>query len=264
MSDSPRSESPAPEPAPADVAAALIELANATVASDDTVGLFTLLSNRAVELLDIDAAGVLLVGPTGNLMAIGSSNHSAHLLDLFQIQTEQGPCMQCCLTGEPVVDTDLDNDGPWPLFAQTAREWGYQAVYALPLTARGQALGALNLFTTTPLSTGAIALGQALADIATLGLIQADPGHDAEVVARALHRAMESRIAVEQAKGVLAVRFGEDADAAFNRMLAAANATGVTVGSLAASVVNRTTDTAADQALSTYQSDSTTTPRQKA
>lgn len=246
------------------MAAALIELATATVTTDDTVGLFTMLSNRAVQLLGIDAAGVLLVSPTGNLTAIGSSNHTAHLLDLFQIQTEQGPCLQCCLTGEPVVDTDLGDDGPWPLFAQTAREWGYRSVYALPLAARGQPLGALNLFTTTPLSISAMGLGQALADIATLGLIQADPGHDAEVVARALHRAMESRITVEQAKGVLAVRFDEDADASFHRILAAAAATGSTVGSLAASVVNRTTGVAADQALSAFQSDSTSTPRQKA
>jgi hypothetical protein len=263
VSDSPRPEPPVPEPTAAEVAAALVELANASVSNDDIVGLFTLLSTRAVEVLNIAAAGVLLVTPDGTLMAIGSSNHSAHLLDLFQIQIEQGPCLTCCKTGEQVVDTDLADDGPWPLFARAARNWGFGAVYALPLASRGVTMGAVNLFATTALSEANIDLGQALADIATLSLIQASPLRDAEVVARSLHDAMESRIALEQAKGMLAVRFSEDADAAFSRILGASESTGMPLGALAASVVNRTTDAATDAAL-THPQPSTTTPRQKA
>ncbi len=246
-----------------DVATALIEFASASLTSNDTVNLFTLLATRAVDVLNIDAAGILLVNPTGTLMAIGSSNHSAHLLDLFQIQADQGPCYECCITGEPVVDTELADDGPWPLLAQAARDWGYTAVYALPLASRGVNLGAVNLFATTPLTDTELVLARALADIATLGLIRADPTYDADVMARALHLAMESRIALEQAKGMLAVRFGEDADTAFNRITRAAVDTGMPLGILASSVVNRDTDAATDAALSQPQP-STTTPRQKA
>jgi hypothetical protein len=245
------------------MAAVLIELAAASITSSDTVGLFTTLSNRVVGVLDIDAAGILLMTPTGMLMSIGSSNHSAHLLDLFQIQAEQGPCLECCRTGERVSDTTLSDDGPWPLFARAATDWGYRAVYALPLVSRGVSLGALNLFTSTPLTERELTLGQALADIATLGLIQADPGVDSEILARSLHRAMESKIAVEQAKGVLAVRFTENADAAFNRLAHASAVTNTALGTVAASVVNRTTDAAIDAALAEFQG-STTTPRQKA
>jgi hypothetical protein len=260
--DSPR-PTPADETSPAEMAAVLMEFATATITSTDTVGLFTTLSTRVVDVLNVDAAGILLVNPTGMLMSIGSSNHSAHLLDLFQIQAEQGPCLECIRTGEPVSDTDLSDDGPWPLFARAATDWGYRAVYALPLVSRGVSLGALNLFSSTSLTERELTLGQALADIATLGLIQADPGSDAEVLARTLHRAMESRIAVEQAKGVLAVRFSENADAAFDRLAHAAAVTDTALGALATSVVNRTTDAATDAALAEVQ-DSTTTPRQKA
>jgi hypothetical protein len=263
VSDSPRPEHPGTEPSPTDVAATLIEFANASVSTDDVVGLFTLLSTRTVEVLNIAAAGVLLVTPDGTPMAIGSSSHSAHLLDLFQIQSEQGPCLTCCRTGEQVADADLANDGPWPLFARAARDWGYRAVYALPLASRGVTMGAVNLFATTALSEANIDLAQALADIATLSLIQASPLRDAEVVARSLHDAMESRIALEQAKGMLAVRFSEDADAAFSRILSASEVTGMPLGTLAASVVTRTTDAATDAALMQPQP-STTTPRQKA
>lgn len=264
MSDSPKPTSTDQKQASMDVAAALIELARATVANDDTVGLFALLAHRTVQVLNIEAAGVLLVNPTGTLTAIGSSNHSAHLLDLFQIQTDQGPCLECSMTGEQVVDVDLSDDGPWPLFARAAHDWGYTAAYALPLASRGITLGALNLFTTTPLSARELTLGQALADMATLGIIRADPNNDTDVITRALLLAMESRITVEQAKGMLAVRFNEDADAAFNRIQGAADATGMPLALLAASVVQRTTDPAVDQALVGFQGDSTTTPRQKA
>jgi hypothetical protein len=263
VSDSPRPEAVDHSAAPRDAAAVLIELANASVTTTDLLGLFTLLANRAVEVLNVEAAGVLVVNPTGALMPIGSSNHRAHLLDLFQIQAEQGPCLECCRSGERVIVTDLADDSQWPLFAQTAREWGYQSVYAMPLASRGMTLGALNLFSSEPLADVDLALAQALADMATLGLIRADPGNDAEVMAMALHQAMESRIAVEQAKGILAVRFGEDADGAFRRLARAAETTGMSLGGVAALVVNRTTTIAVNAALAEGQA-STTTPRQKA
>ena len=235
-----------PEAGP--LAETFVELARAVTEGADTVEVFSMLSERCVRLLPVDACGILVVDNGGDLQVIGSSNSSVHLLDLFQLQNEEGPCVECCRTGEAIVDTTLDTtldttgtDGTsrWPRFAEMTRAQGFRSVYALPLATRGVVVGALNLFSTTEVGSDQLVVAQALADAATIALLQADPLLDAVTVARQLHLAVEARNTVEQAKGVVAERFGIDFDAAMQRLRDVARQLDVRLIEVAGSVVER-------------------------
>ena len=221
------------------LAAAFVDLARSVNDGKDMVEVFSMLAERCVTVLSVAACGILVIDPVGELEVIGSSNHSAHLLDLFQVQNVEGPCLQCCHTGEAVIDTELSESGPWPGFAAAARSQGYLAVYAVPLAARGVVVGALNLFAHTPIQEDEIAVAQALADAATIALLQADPREDALVVMRRLHMVVEERNTIEQAKGVLSQRFSIDAEEAFVQLRRAGERTGTRLVDVAMSVVTR-------------------------
>jgi len=221
------------------LAAAFVDLARSVKEGKDMVEVFSMLAERCVTVLSVAACGILVIDPMGELEVIGSSNHSAHLLDLFQVQNVEGPCLQCCRTGEAVIDTELSETGPWPGFSLAAREQGYLAVYAVPLAAQGVVVGALNLFAQESIRNEEIAVAQALADAATIALLQADPREDALVVTRRLHMVVEERNTIEQAKGVLAQRFSIDADEAFVQLRRAGERTGTRLIDVAMSVVTR-------------------------
>lgn len=240
------SESIAELPDAALLAGAFVDLARLVNEGRDMVEVFSMLAERCVAVLSVSACGILIVDSSGELEVIGSSNHSAHQLDLFQVQNVEGPCLQCCRTGDAVLDAELSETGPWPGFARAARKQGFAAVYAVPLSARGVVVGALNLFATLPLRDEEIAVAQALADAATIALLQADPHEDAVVVTRRLHVIVEERNTIEQAKGVLAQRFNIDAEAAFLQLRLAGERTGTRLIDVATSVVNR--DTSYDSA----------------
>jgi GAF domain-containing protein len=221
------------------LAAAFVDLARSVNDGKDMVEVFSMLAERCVTVLSVAACGILVIDPMGELEVIGSSNHSAHLLDLFQVQNVEGPCLQSCRTGEAVIDTELSATGPWPGFSTAAREQGYLAVYAVPLAARGVVVGALNLFAHEPIRDDEIVVAQALADAATIALLQADPHEDAVVVTRRLHMVVEERNTIEQAKGVLSQRFSIDAEEAFVQLRRAGERTGTRLVDVAMSVVTR-------------------------
>ncbi len=221
------------------LAAAFVDLARSVNDGKDMVEVFSMLAERCVTVLSVEACGILVIDPLGELEVIGSSNHSAHLLDLFQVQNVEGPCLQCCNTGEAVIDTELSATGPWPGFAAEAREQGYLAVDAVPLAARGVVVGALNLFAHEPIRDDEISVAQALADAATIALLHADPHEDAVVVTRRLHMVVEERNTIEQAKGVLSQRFSIDAEEAFVQLRRAGERTGTRLVDVAMSVVTR-------------------------
>ncbi|MFZ4670154.1 MAG: GAF and ANTAR domain-containing protein [Microthrixaceae bacterium] len=232
------------------LAETFVELARSVTEGADTVEVFSMLSERCVRLLPVDACGILIVDNSGDLQVIGSSNSSVHLLDLFQLQNEEGPCVECCRTGEAVADTTLDDaalneSGRWPTFAAMTRAQGFRAVYALPLSSRGAVIGALNLFSTSLVGDDQLVVAQALADAATIALLQADPLLDAVTVARQLHLAVEARNTVEQAKGVLAERFDIDFDAAMHRLREVAHELDLRLIEVARTVVERDTDSPA-------------------
>jgi GAF domain-containing protein len=199
---------------------AFVELADTMVADFDVIDFLHLLTQRSVQLLDASAAGVLLADPRGELRLVAASTEAVRVLELFQLQNDQGPCLDCFRTGQPVAAADLSAGQNWPQFAAAAREAGFAAVQALPMRLRKQVIGALNLFRATPgaLSHEDLRVGQALADVATIGLLQERSMRRSEVLHEQLQGALNSRVAIEQAKGKLAERLGLDMDQAFTML----------------------------------------------
>jgi len=195
-----------------------VEVADTLVDDFDVIDLLLTLAGRCVRLLDVDAAGIMLIDQRGHLHAAAASTESARLVELFELQSDAGPCVDCCRTGIPVVNADLEaNAERWPRFAEAARESGFVAVHALPLRLRHTVIGALNLFSagSRELTEDDVRVGQGLADVATIGILAQRSLHQAELLAEQLQSALNSRIVIEQAKGVLAERRQISVDEAF-------------------------------------------------
>jgi GAF domain-containing protein len=205
------------------IVSTLVELADNLVDSFDIINLLTTLSDRCVEALEVDAAGVLLASPGGELQLVASSSESMRVLELFQIQTNEGPCVDCYRSGAPVVNVALSEANErWPLVAPRAIEHGFHSVHSLPLRLRGQAIGALNLFRTSqgPMEDDNIAAAQGLADVATIAILQYRAMLDATTLNKQLDHALTSRIVIEQAKGIIAEATHCRMDQAFGRLRA--------------------------------------------
>ena len=195
-----------------------VDLADTMVAEFDVIDFLHLLTDRTVRLLGASAAGVVLADPRGELRVAAASSEEAGLVELFQLQNDQGPCLDCFRTGRPVTANDLTGpDQRWPRFAQAATEAGFRTVEAVPMRLRDQVIGALNLFGTgaSPMDPSELRIGQALADVATIGLLQERNVRRAETVAEQLQAALNSRVVIEQAKGRLAERLQLDMEQAF-------------------------------------------------
>ncbi|MEO5901135.1 MAG: GAF and ANTAR domain-containing protein [Ilumatobacteraceae bacterium] len=199
----------------------LVGLADNLVDDFDIVELLTLLSYRCVEALDVTAAGIMLASPTGELRVIASSSETMRILELFEQQTAEGPCQDCYRTGELVVDVSLtETTTRWPRFTPRATHAGFQFVSALPMHLRDQTLGALNLFRAadTPLLAADVRAAQALADVATIAILQHRVASATHVVNDQLQGALNSRLVIEQAKGMLSERGGVTLDDAFGQL----------------------------------------------
>ncbi|HEY3956279.1 MAG TPA: GAF domain-containing protein, partial [Streptosporangiaceae bacterium] len=157
------------------LAATFVELADTLVADFDVVDFLHGLADRCVRLLGVDAAGLMLADQRGSLRVIASSSEQARLVELFQLQYDEGPCLECFHTGLPVSEADVAAAGQrWPAFAPAAAEAGFAAVQAVPMRLREEVIGAMNLFMVAPggLDETGLRVGQALADVATIGLLQ--------------------------------------------------------------------------------------------
>jgi transcriptional regulator with GAF, ATPase, and Fis domain len=225
------------------LAEAFVSLADTLVADYDVIELLDRLSTDCVALLPIDAAGLLLSDQRGALRMLSSSTEQAHLMELFQVQMSDGPCLDCFHTGHQVTATDLSHDGRWPRFTVRARQTGYRAVHALPLRLRSVTIGALNLFGSRPggLSAEDLRIGQALADVATIGILQERAIRRREVLAEQLQAALNSRLVIEQAKGVLAECGHLDVAQAFTLLRSHARANHQRLSDLARDVISGTT-----------------------
>lgn len=205
-------------PTEAILARTLVELADTLVADFDIVELLTRLTDRSVEVLDVAAAGLMLVSLDGDLRVMASSSQATRVLELFELQSEEGPSLDCYRTGQPVVNHDLDTvDGRWPRFAAEALAAGFHSVHALPMRLRGAVIGALSLFHSEPgeMAQADVDAGQALADIATIAVLQHRAALEAQILNEQLNHALNSRIVIEQAKGIVAERERLDMDQAF-------------------------------------------------
>jgi len=195
-----------------------VELADTLVEGYDVIEFLHSLAERCVSLLGVTEAGVVLVDVAGNLRALASSSERMRLLELLELQQQDGPCLDCWRDGGPVRADDLAvPGGRWPRFAPAALGGGFRSVYALPLRLRSERIGALNLFAdrTGALSQDDEALGQAMADVATIGILHERSVRERDTVTVQLQAALDSRVAVEQAKGMVAEQAGVDMDEAF-------------------------------------------------
>ena len=207
----------------ADAMRSLAEMADTLVDDYDVVDLLTGLADRCVSLLGVTAAGVMLASPAGSLGLVASSSETMSLLELFELQAQEGPCLDAFRTGERVEHQDLEAEsGRWPSFSAAALREGFQSVSALPLRFRDVTLGALNLFSVTQvrMSEADVTVARAFTGLATLSIVQHRASIEAQRVNEQLSAALTSRVVIEQAEGVLAGRAGVDSAEAFSRLRA--------------------------------------------
>ncbi len=224
------------------LAQTLVELADSLVDDFDVVELLTLLTDRCVEVVGASAAGILLMSADGELGVMASSNEATRILELFELQCQEGPCYDCYRTGALIVASDLTGaDGRWPHFAAESLAAGFRSVHAVPMRLRGTTIGALNVFRqeTGALDEADAQAAQALADVATIAILQNRALLAAQVVNEELQNALHSRIVIEQAKGVVAERAGIDVEKAFTLLRAYARNHGRRLADVAHDVIDR-------------------------
>ena len=205
------------------VVRSLVEMADTLVDDYDVVDLLTGLTDRCVSLLGVSAAGVMLASPEGGLGLAASSSEAMRLLELFELQEREGPCLDAFRTGERVEQEHLEaGSGRWPSFSAAALAAGFRSALALPLQLREVTLGALNLLSVTraPMDEADVIVARAFADLAALSISQHRVTADAKRLNEQLSEALTSRVVIEQAKGVLSERAGIDLAEAFSRMRA--------------------------------------------
>jgi GAF domain-containing protein len=201
-----------------DLLAAFVEFADTFVDDYDVVEFLHRLAERCVGLIDVAEAGIMLADRDDTLHYIASSSERMHLIELFELQHDEGPCLDAYRTGVAIHTTLADDADPrWPRFAPHARDGGFQSVSAIPMRLRTEVIGALNLFSMTPepLTSEDQQVAQALADIATIGILQERALTDGHIVLTQLEGALESRIVIEQAKGIVAEHNHVSVDDAF-------------------------------------------------
>lgn len=184
---------------------AVVSLVNSLLDDFDTVDLLTELTEQCTALLDVASAGLLLVGPDRNLHLMTATSSRTRGLELFQLQTQEGPCLECYRTGAPVSVADLEAAvDRWPRFAPAAVEAGFASVHAVPMSAAGTVIGALGLFGTSvgALDPSDLTVGQTLAHVATVAILQ-DHAPTPDTVLPRLSQALTRQVVVEQAKGVV-------------------------------------------------------------
>jgi len=230
-----------PAVAPERLADVFVEVADTLVDDFDLIEFLELVTTRGAELVGAGAAGLLLADHNGQLQFMAGTDEVTRLLELFQVQAREGPCLDCFTSGSPVVNADLSDTGEqWPLFAPRAVDVGFRSVHAIPLRLRGTVIGALNLFSADVgrLRSEDVHVVQALADVATIGLLQERAIHRGEVLAEQLQRALNSRVVIEQAKGAIAQLHGMSVDEAFALLRGYARSRQLRLGDVAQSVVS--------------------------
>lgn len=203
------------------LAQVFVDVADTLVDDFDLIEFLQMVSTRTSLLVDARAAGLLLADERGHLQLMAASDERAEMIELFQVQSEEGPCQDCFREGVPVVNADLRQAAErWPRFTRHALAAGYRSVHAFPLRLRRDVIGALNLFghEAGQMSPEDVSVVQALADIATIGLLQERAIRKGEALTEQLQSALNSRIVIEQAKGALAQIHGGSPDDAFERL----------------------------------------------
>jgi GAF domain-containing protein len=204
---------------PERLAKVFVEIADTLVDEFDLIDFLHMLTVRVADLVGASAVGLLLADDRGRLRFVAASDERAKIVEMFQIQTSEGPCLETYRSGKPIVNLDLtDPDARWPRFAERALEVGFRAVHAFPLRLRSQVIGAMNVFGNDVgggFDAGDTDVVQALADVAAIGLLQERTISRGEALTDQLQSALNSRIVIEQAKGAIAQTRRVSVDAAF-------------------------------------------------
>jgi GAF domain-containing protein len=223
------------------LAKVFVEVADTLIDEFDLIDFMHMLAERTADLVGASAVGLLLADQRGRLEFLAASDEDTKLLELFQVQNDEGPCLDAFRTGTPVINADLADAGArWPRFAPRATAAGFRSVHAFPLRLRSEVIGALNLFGSQPgrtLPDEDVPIVQALADIAAIGLLQERAVRRGELLTEQLQGALNSRITIEQAKGAVAQAQGVTVDEAFTRIRNHARRTNQRIGDLAHAIL---------------------------
>lgn len=220
--------------------AALVELADTAAAGYDVVDLATDLVTTCVDLLGVDDAGIMLDDQRGSLQVLASTSEETHLLELLELSDNQGPCLAAFRTGEMVSLIDMrPRTKLWPAFTAEALRQGIRTTYAMPIRLRSRAIGALNLFQRSPAALDAVSLqiAHVLSNMTAIGIINHWTMRQQEVLNEQLKAALQSRIIVEQAKGIIAERSNVDMPQAFNILRATARSSRQPISQVAQAIV---------------------------
>jgi hypothetical protein len=219
-----------------------VSLTDTLVGDYDVVDLLQTLVERSVELFDAAAGGILLANRRTELEVIATTSEESEFISLLQLQAAEGPCIDSFTTGQLVsADSPSEMQRRWPRFAETAADSGYLSVHSIPLRLRDETLGSMNLFRAGdgPLNTVDAIAARALTDVATISILQQRTTDHALVTQGQLQRALDSRVAIEQAKGYVAQSLDIDMDAAFRRIRAHARGNNLTLAEVAHAVITQ-------------------------
>ncbi|MGW1490449.1 ANTAR domain-containing protein [Streptomyces sp. NPDC002402] len=230
------------------VSAVFVQVADSLIDDFDLIEFLEQLCAHCVTLLDVSAAGILLANEKDAMQTIAASDEATHLLELFALQHNQGPCLECYRSGTARTNIDLNSPtatSAWPAFAARARRSGLRTSHVFPLRLRNRAVGAMNVFHTSlqPLSPQDASLAQALADVATIALLQQRDLDQEQAEKAQLQRALTTRILIEQAKGILAERWNTNPDIAFATLRTYARAHQLRISDCARQIIDQTLDT---------------------
>lgn len=229
----------------AQIAATLIGLADTLVADYDVVDFLHDLVQQTAHIIDAADVGILVPDASGRIGTIAATSERSHLVSLLQLRADEGPCVDAYVTGSIVaVESIASTYARWPAFATSAAAADYQAMYAIPMRLRGETIGSLNLFTDRPgpMDPRDTVVAKAFADVATIGILQERAIRAADLAQDQLQHALDSRVLIEQAKGVLAHAEGTDMDSAFTMLRERSRRSGRRLTVVAQEVIATTTD----------------------
>jgi transcriptional regulator with GAF, ATPase, and Fis domain len=219
-----------------------VAVADTLTTDFDIVDLLHTLVVQCTEIVATTAGGLMLVDGDGTLQLMTSTSEAADLVELMQLAASEGPCIDCFTTGQAVSVPNIEHEtSRWPAFRKAALEGGFHSAHATPLKLRGTVIGTMNLFgvNATALSERDAAVAQALADVATIGILQERLVREGNILAEQLHAALDSRIVIEQAKGMIAHSLSVDMDEAFGVLRTHARNNNLTIRDVADSISNR-------------------------
>ncbi|HSV39820.1 MAG TPA: GAF and ANTAR domain-containing protein [Nocardioidaceae bacterium] len=217
-----------------------VHLADTLTTEFEAIDLMQTLAETSRDVLPVEATGIALSDPRGRLRVLATTHPAAELLELFEIQNSEGPCYDCFQSATPIVNLSVEESWQrWPQFMACAADAGYTSAHAFPLRLRDEVIGVMNLFCTSSveLPEDDIGVAQGLCDIATIGLLQERAVREKHLIAEQLQAALNSRIQIEQAKGILSERLAVPLDEAFVMMRKHARANNLRLADAAAGVI---------------------------